>query len=405
MPSSVSLRWIAVSVFVISSTLNYLDRGLLNTLGPLIMNEFHLNKTAFGGLISAFSIAYAASTLGAGWVLDRFGVNRGIAAAVSWWSTAAIGTAMISSVPGLALCRAALGIGESAGVPAVGKLNAIYLKPEERALGAAANQVGLALAAPLASFCVAVAIARGWRLPFIVTGLCGFLWLPLWFAVNRAIPAQYTKIELASREERRQKPLLGILRDRNLLLLVGANVLCMPGYSLWTNWTTFYLIDVHHLSLAATASYSWIPPLVSILGGFFGGWLSLRWVRRGGEPVASRRKAVWVSATGSLLALFLPLAPGPVLATGLISLSFFFALAGSVNIYALPIDIFGAKRSGVAIAALTCGFGIMQAAVSPVIGHLLDRKLYTPVLWMVTIPLLGGALLLGGLRSDLLKSE
>src|SRR4051794_29197855 len=70
MIQSARLRWLAFSVFVISSTLNYLDRQLLATLAPLIMAELDFNQTGFGFLISAFSIAYAASSLMAGWFLD-----------------------------------------------------------------------------------------------------------------------------------------------------------------------------------------------------------------------------------------------------------------------------------------------------------------------------------------------
>src|SRR3954454_7482783 len=99
------LRWLAVSVFVISSTLNYLDRQLLATLAPLIMAELQFDQTAFGFLISAFSIAYAASSLLAGWFLDRVGVNRGITWAVSWWSAAAIGTGVSRCLGGLVICR------------------------------------------------------------------------------------------------------------------------------------------------------------------------------------------------------------------------------------------------------------------------------------------------------------
>ncbi|MBV8818602.1 MAG: MFS transporter, partial [Acidobacteriaceae bacterium] len=138
-------RWLAVGIFIISSTLNYLDRQLLNVLAPLIMAELHFNQTGFGWIISAFSIAYAASSLLTGWFLDRAGINRGIAAAVSWWSAAAVSTALVRSFGGLAICRVALGIGESAGVPAVGKLNGMYLQPGEFALGAALNQIGLSL--------------------------------------------------------------------------------------------------------------------------------------------------------------------------------------------------------------------------------------------------------------------
>ena len=359
------------------------------------MAEFQLNQTSFGWLISAISISYAASTLGAGWVLDKFGVNRGISAAVGWWSTAAAATGLVRGLPGLIVCRAALGIGESAGVPAVGKLNGIYLKPEERALGAAVNGIGLSLGAAVAPLWIGVAEARGWRLPFILTGLLGFVWIPVWLLVSKKIPPRYS-----DRSDAGRTPSFGLLLNRNLILLVLANVLWMGGYSLWTNWTTLYLIHVHHLMLKETAAYVWIPPLISNVGGFFGGWLSYRWIRKAVDPVKARRKAVWISAAGSAVTLFIPLAGSAAVATALISGSYFFALSGSVNIYALPIDIFGAKRAGLAIAALTCAYGLLQTVISPIIGYLSDHRLYTEVLWLVTLPLFLGALTLNGIRVE-----
>ncbi|MCU1292050.1 MAG: major facilitator superfamily 1 [Bryobacterales bacterium] len=394
-----SLRWVAVSIFVISSTLNYLDRALIATLAPLVMAEMHFNQIQFGYLISAFSIAYAASSLAAGWFLDRVGVTTGISAAVSWWSAAAVATGLVRGVSGLTICRAALGIGESAGVPAVGKLNGIYLKPEERALGAALNQIGLSVGLAIAPLCIGLAMARGWRMPFIVTGLLGFLWIPLWWFVQRRIaPAYEAGPEVVQRGEAQQR-WSSLLLDRNLILLVIANVLWMGSYSLWSNWTTLYLMRVHGLTLGQTARYTWIPPLVSNLGGFFGGWLSLRWMRRRMDAIAARRKAVWVSAFGSCVSLLLMFSPGVQWTTVLISLSFFFALAGSVNIYALPIDIFGPARAGLTIAALTCAFGLMQTAISPLIGFLSDHRLYSQVVWIVTLPLLVSALVLNRLRT------
>jgi ACS family hexuronate transporter-like MFS transporter len=400
MPTSVSLRWIAVSAFALSSTLNYLDRNLLSALSPLIMTEFHLNQTGYGWLISAFSFTYAISALGAGWALDCFGVNRSVYAAVTWWSTAAVGTGLVRGFPGLALCRSALGIGESAGVSAVGKLNAIYLKPEERALGAALNQIGLSLGGALAVYWgVQAAMVHGWRWPFMLAGLCGFAWLPLWWFVSRRIPAQFRNIELSSHQERSAKPSFAILRERNLLLLVLANLLWMGSYSLWSSWTTLYLTHVQNITLQESRHYAWIPPLVSNIGGFFGGWLSLRWTRTMTDPIAARRRAVWVAALCSSVTLLLPFAVDVRWATALISASFFFALAGSVNIYALPIDIYGAKRSGMALAALTCSYGLLTTVISPVIGYLSDHRLYTQVIWLVTLPLILSAVVLQGLKS------
>jgi ACS family hexuronate transporter-like MFS transporter len=384
-------RWFAVSVFIISSTLNYLDRQLLVFLAPLIIRDLRLDQTRFGLLISAFSIAYAASSLLTGWLLDKAGINKAISIAVAWWSTAATCTAFTHGLSALGVCRAALGVGESAGVPAVGKLNGLYLKPEERALGAAANQIGLSLGAIVAPLWIGVAVAQGWRVPFVVTGLMGFVWIPVWLAANRMIPARYADQELAPARGFGE---LALLKDRSLILLVVANVLWMGSYSMWSNWTTLYLVHVHHLTLKETASYVWIPPLISNIGGFFGGWLSLRWIRHSASPVAARRRAVEFSAAGFLLTLLLPLAPSAAWATAIISISFFFSLSGSVNIYALPIDMFGPARSGLGIAALTCSFGILQTAISPLIGFLGDHQLYSEVAWVVTIPLLLAVLFL-----------
>ena len=40
--------WLAVLVFIVSTTLNYLDRSLLNVLAPMILKEFALNQQSFG---------------------------------------------------------------------------------------------------------------------------------------------------------------------------------------------------------------------------------------------------------------------------------------------------------------------------------------------------------------------
>ena len=313
------LRWIAFSVFVLSSTLNYVDRFLLNQLGPLIIADLGMNKISFGWVLSAASITYAAASLLAGWMLDRLGVNRAISIAVGWWSLAGIGTSLVRSVPGLLFCRSALAAGESAGVPSVGKVNGLYLKPSEHALGAAVNQIGLSIGLALAPIWTVMAMAHSWRRPFIVTGIVSLLWIPIWLVVSRLIPARSQTLSFS----RGSGSSFRLLRDPGLVRLVIANVLWMGGYSLWSNWITFYLMGVYGVDLRTANNYSWIPPLVSNFGGFFGGWLSLRWINRFVAPVQARRRAVWVSALASLIALLLPLAPDVKWATVLISANFF----------------------------------------------------------------------------------
>jgi ACS family hexuronate transporter-like MFS transporter len=268
----------------------------------------------------------------------------------------------------------------------------MYLKPEERALGAAVNQIGLSFGLAIAPLWIPLASTHSWRLPFMITGSVGFIWIPIWIVINRMFPPEYSSEPASHVVE------LALLWDHSLVVLVIANVLWMGAYSLWSNWTTLYLVHVHHLTLQQSAHYVWIPPLISNLGGFFGGWLSLRWMKQHVGAVHARRKAVWVSVVGSLATLLLPFATDATWATAIISISFFFVLSGSVNIYALPIDLFGPARSGLAIAALTCGFGVLQTVISPIIGYLGDHQLYNQTVWIVTLPLVLSALALQRIR-------
>ena len=393
------LRWIAFSVFVLSSTLNNLDRLLLAALAPSILADLHLNKTQYGWLLTVFSLTYAGTSLLAGWFLDRGGVNRTISSAVAWWSAAAMSTGFVRSLGGLAVCRAALGAGESASVPAVGKVNGLYLKSEEHALGAAINGVGLTLGSAgvaIAPWWIGLDPAHNWRTPFLITGLFGLLWIPLWLLVNRLIPP---RAQSASSNKTSQAALgFRLLSDRPLIVLMLANVLWMSGYSLWQNWTTLYLTSVYHIALQKTAILIWIPPAASTLGGLFGGWLSLRSIRRGMEPIKARQRAVWVSAAGAMSVFALPFMPNAGWATAIIALSFFFVLAGSANIYALPIDIYGPQNAGFTVSALTFAFGVLQAVISPLIGWLADHGLYHQVVWLVTVPAVLSSIVLLGCR-------
>jgi len=94
MPPRIPLRWIAIGVFVLSSSLNYLDRQLLSALAPTLRSEFRLNNQQYGMIVSAFSIVYAVIAPAAGWFIDRVGLNLGASIAVALWSVAGSATAL-----------------------------------------------------------------------------------------------------------------------------------------------------------------------------------------------------------------------------------------------------------------------------------------------------------------------
>ena len=120
----------------------------------------------------------------------------------------------------------------------------------------------------------------------------------------------------------------------------------------------------------------------------------MRWIARGVAPVPARLRAILISAVGALVTVAVPATLTPGWAIFWISLSYFFATAGSVNIYAIPIDIYGAQRAGFAISALVFAYGLLQTVISPVIGRIVDTSGYGIVCWMVALPPLAGYALL-----------
>jgi ACS family hexuronate transporter-like MFS transporter len=366
-----------MSVFAIASLLNYLDRSLLSALGPAIEKEFHINHVYFGWLISVLSLTYAIPAPFLGMLMDRVGLTAVITSAVGLWSIAGAATGFSGSLTGLMGCRAALGLGESAGIPAVAKAGAMYLPAEERSLGSALSQVGLSLGGVLAVLVgTPLEEKHGWRFPFVLIGLLGLLWIPLWLVVSRRVKPAY--------ENRAAK--FTVWWDWRLIALIVANVLWMGLYSLWSNWATIYLVDVQKLSLSHSRWYSWIAPVASSLGAFLGGWLALRGIRAGRDAVTARLQVILISAMGILLTLLLPLAHSAGLAIAVISVSYFFTLAGSVNIYVIPVDLFGPERAGFAISALVFAYGLLQFVVSPVIGHFANAGQWTAIVWMLSLP-------------------
>jgi ACS family hexuronate transporter-like MFS transporter len=390
MPLRIPLRWIAIGVFLLSSALNYLDRQLLAALAPTLRGEFQLSNQQYGLVVSAFAVVYAMVAPAAGWFIDRVGLNRGATIAVALWSLAGSATAWTRSFAGLLACRTTLGAAEAAGIPAAGKATATYLEPREFALGAAFSQVGITLGSVAAPLIVTLLQPRfGWRSAFALCGALGLLWIPLWLFTSQRIPAR-----LPDSSPARQRA-GGLLRDPRFWGLAAGNAFIMTLYSLWSNWTTLYFVHERHMTQdQANREFAWIPPVFATAGAFFGGAVAYRWIRGGMEVLRARMRICWISSVILLATAAVPLMPYPSLAAVAISLSFFWTLAISTNVYSLPIDLFGAANAGLGAAGLTCSFGLMTAFLSPWIGSVVDRVGFAPVCMVLSVmPLVGVAIL------------
>ena len=286
------MRWLAMGVFFVSCTLNLLDRQLLAAVAPSLKSEFNLTNLQYGQLISAFYLVYALAAPLAGLFIDRVGLTVSGAVGALVWSLAGTATALTHNFRGLILCRMGLGLGESAWIPLLGKANVTYLDRAEMGLAGGFGAFSIALGAAVAPLLVAALAPRfGWRSVFVVSGALGVLWVPLWWFITRRVPPR------AEVESAPHLPLPRLLRDHRLWCVVLTYCLLYTLYMLWANWTTIYFVQEHRLTQTeANARFAWFPPVFAILGGFLGGGLAFRWIRRGAAAESARMRACWFTA-------------------------------------------------------------------------------------------------------------
>ena len=90
-----SLRAFApvLALLAVSVLINYIDRGNLGIAAPLLKAELQISGSQLGVLLAAFFWTYTGLLFVVGWAVDRFEVNRVLAAGFLLWSLATIATA------------------------------------------------------------------------------------------------------------------------------------------------------------------------------------------------------------------------------------------------------------------------------------------------------------------------
>src|SRR5258708_12268852 len=111
-PLSVALALLVLSVFI-----NYVDRGNLSIAAPLLKNELGISASQLGILLSSFFWTYTALLFVCGWFVDRFDVNRVLAAGFLVWSLATAATGMVRRFTLLLIIRLIPCMGESVPLP------------------------------------------------------------------------------------------------------------------------------------------------------------------------------------------------------------------------------------------------------------------------------------------------
>ena len=350
------VRWMVVGMCFLGTSINYLDRANLSIAMPDITKEFGISHTFEGLILGAFFWTYAVFQLPSGHFVDKIGARVTYAFAVVWWSVFTGLTAAATGAASLFGYRLGLGVGESAAYPANSRVVSRWFPKRERALATSiydsGARFGSAVALPVVAFIIA---GLGWRASFIITGAIGVVWAVGWYAWYRdprrhaAVSAdelEYieaggarTDDEVHDEAAEEQPRWRDLFRYRTVWgMMLGFFCLNFVIYFFIT-WFPTYLTDARGFSLLGTGTVGVIPPLVAVLGGWLGGWVSDRIYQRTGDLIRARKTClVGGMAFSSVIALAV-VVPSAVMAMVLLSVSYSSLTFAAASVWSLPADV------------------------------------------------------------------
>lgn len=281
------VRFLVFSLTLAAFVINYMDRANFNVSAPLIEKQFGLSIEQIGRISFIWGLAYALCNFPGGWAADNLGIRKAASFALGWWSIFTVLSALAYSMFSWCLIRGLMGAGEAMIWPINAKATSAWAAPRERARAYTMAGSGQFLGSIVGVFVSGWIVHWwGWQWTFVIFGVLGLLWVPIWWALVRDTPQSHPWVnerELRfiqgvaggaprpaadgrlSRQDMKQA-LQAILLTRN-----GIGVLLTFvtfGYILFTflNWLPLYMHDTFHLSIVRSASWT----SISYLAGFAG---------------------------------------------------------------------------------------------------------------------------------------
>ncbi|MDR6531048.1 ACS family hexuronate transporter-like MFS transporter [Caulobacter rhizosphaerae] len=381
-------RWVIVGLLFLAMVINYVDRQTIGLLKPQLSKEFGWDEVHYADLVFYFQLAYAVAYLAWGKIMDKIGARWGFGIAFLIWQIAHIGHALARGFGGFAIARMGLGVGEAGGFPGGIKAVAEWFPKNERALATGIFNAGTNIGAIVTPLVVpGIVLAFGWQMAFIVTGVIGLLWLPLWLIVYRR-PREQKRLsaaELAHIEQDPADPVekigwVKLLGKKETWAFALGKFLIDPIWWMFLFWLPDFLGKRYGLDLK-----SFGPPLIAIyllsdVGSVGGGWLSSNFMKMGWSINKARKTTMLICALLAMPVVFAANVDNLWVAVLIIGVATAAHQGFSANLYTLPSDVFprGAVGSVVGIGGMLGAFGGM--VFSKYIGQVLDKiGTYTPI--------------------------
>ena len=359
-------RWVVCGLLFLGTTVNYVDRQVLGLLAPDLRRIIGWNDVQYGYIVTAFSAAYAIGLLLSGRLLDRIGTKLGYAAALVFWSLAAMAHALARTPFGFGAARFALGLGEAANFPAAIKSVAEWFPKKERAFATGIFNAGTNVGAVVAPLVVPwLAITFSWQWAFIMTGAFGFTWLILWFWLydppeqSRFLAKpEFDYIRSDPAEAPVEVPWLSLARHRQTWAFAIGKFMTDPIWWFYLYWVPSFLNQKFGVTLQKMG-----PPLVVIyliadVGSIGGGWLSSALIKRGWAINRARKTTMFCMALCVMPIVLAATVDSMWTAVLLLGLACAAHQGWSANMFTIASDMFPRRAVGSVV-----GFGGMMGAI------------------------------------------
>ena len=347
--------------------INYVDRGALPTAAHLIQADLALTPSQLGWLFSAFFWTYSLVQIPVGWLAERYGAHRVLAAGLALWAVATMCIGLANSFPVLLGLRLLLGIGESAGFPCVSKLLAAVVPV--RSLGVANGIVAFGyLAGPAVGTYAGgwLENEHGWRTTFMVFGAVSLVWLIPWLRVK--LPQRALR-----RSDADTPNLRTILKQPSLwgtaLGLFSSNYV----FYFMLSWIPYYLVRERGFSTLGMTQLATSAYVINALSAVAAGWMLDKLIERGRGANVVYKSTMAFTHVGSVGCMICMAFGAPAVALG--GMFAYQVLCGvqSPGCYAIPQILAGPRATGrwVGIQNSIGNFaGIITNAVS---GYIIEE--------------------------------
>ena len=282
-------RWVVCALLFSATAINYMDRQVLGILILPLQKELGWTESQYGYIIAGFQATFALGLVLAGPTIDRLGTRIGYSLAVTICSIAAVAHGFVRSVMGFGGVRLLLGLGEAGNFPSAVKATAEWFPVRDHAFAMGLFNSGSTVGAILAPLIVPwIALTYGWRAAFILIGLLGFIWIPIWLFLYRRPLPRFDDAETVP-------PAISIfklLRHRETWVFLLGRAITEPVWWFYLYWAPKFLSESRGLTLRNVGLPLMIMYAIANLGGLFGGWLSSKLIKRGWSVNAARKTAV-----------------------------------------------------------------------------------------------------------------